>query len=1043
MGRILTPAGGSAVELGYLLVTGWALAEPPVSRVDVTVDGKPAGGALVGLPPPPEQAARANVQAPVCGFEFELDLSQLVMAGDPVTVGASVVTVDGSSHELDAVHLTTVEAPADPEFTFDFQPPPRPAERSEGPINVAIFSNDLLLGGSQLRLLELLANLTADPRFTFTVFSPLDGPLRPELLSLGIKVKICPAYSYGSVEGYVRAASGLARELSDGGFGLVWASTLISFIGIEAARLAGLPNLQLIQQNQDVPIFWGRALVNGEIDPAVARRAEHLCAAAGRLVVVCEASRRTYGRYTHEGNITVVQNAIDLEAIDCYRSHTSRSEARRLLGVGDGETLVLCCGVIAPHKGQTTLAQAFASLADRYPDAVLTLVHEIGNRYSAGLKAYIDRAGLGERVRVLPLAGDVYRWYRAADITVCPSQEEAQPSVVLEAMAFGIPVASTTVGGVTEVIEEGVTGLLCRPGDVSGVAAMLDRAFSLSSAEREAIVAAARARVERDHDVRQASREYLAVLEQLAGTGPLPEELARPRAEVELKRGRAAVVELRSWAAELQEVVRRHHDRANAAEALGARLVAERDVAQTEVARLTPMAQKLEAATRELEAIHHSKAWRVFKVMWAARRTAERLVAPLRNRRQPAAPHRVAPSPDAISAGPPNPVAPVPGASAAKLIEHLPERFPEGNGRPVLVCLPWFVTGGADRFVEYLLQHWRDRGRTVAVIATTPLGANMKSRFDELAELTPFAYDLNHMAPESSWLPFVEQILGRLGDATILNVGSGWLYANLGRLLASCPGIRVVDQQFNDVGHLPANRTVRSQVDLTVTAHRALADVVRSDGRDANRVVTAYVGIPTTPRATAEEISGLRTELGIDAGSKVALFIGRFSEEKRPEWVVALAAELAGDDVTVVMIGTGPEEAELRQGIEALPRVIWRPHVGEVGAFIGLADVLVLPSRTEGIPLTVMEALSLGTPVVATRVGGLGELEGVPGFRLCEPDDFPGFVTAVRQTIRTARPAGITLPTQFGVEHMVSTYDRIVDGTELDPGPPVTAGARA
>ncbi len=691
-GRITAPADASAVELGYLQVTGWALSNSPVSRVDVTVGEKVAGSALIGLPGPSQQAFRPEAQAPICGFGFELDLPQFVSPGDPVRIGATVVAVDGSSYRLNEVHLTTVEPGPDDELSFDLRPPVRPVGQGEGPMRVAIVANDLLLGGSQLRLLEVLANLTTDPRFTFTVFSPLDGPLRPELLALGIKVKICPAFSYTSASGYAKAASGLARELTDGGYRLVWASTLISFIGIEAARLAGLSSLQLIQQNQDVPVFWGHALANGEIDPVVARRAQQLCSLAGRLVVVCEASRETFGRYGHDGNITVVQNAIDLEAIDRYQEGTSRAEARRSLGVGDGETLILCCGVIAPHKGQTILAQAFASVAERHPDAGLTLVHEIGNRYATALKAYLERAGLGERVRVLPLADDVYRWYRAADLVICPSQEEAQPSVVLEAMAFGVPVASTTVGGVTEVVEDGVTGLLCRPGDVSDMTAMLDRALALSSPEREAIVSAARARVDHNHDVRRASWQYLAVLEELTGTGPLPEEQAGPQPDVELERGRAAIGEFRSWAKELQEAIRYHHDRANASEALGAKLVAERDVAQTEVARLTPLEQKLDLATRELEAIHHSKAWRVFNVMWAARRTADRLVGPVRNRlSRPVTRPPAAAASDGAAARPG--AEQELGTSATRLIEKLPERFPAGSGRPVLLCLPWFVTG--------------------------------------------------------------------------------------------------------------------------------------------------------------------------------------------------------------------------------------------------------------------------------------------------------------------------------------------------------------
>ncbi len=492
--------------------------------------------------------------------------------------------------------------------------------------------------------------------------------------------------------------------------------------------------------------------------------------------------------------------------------------------------------------------------------------------------------------------------------------------------------------------------------------------------------------------------------------------LLNHRFEENLTRNRAAIDELRAWGKELQEAVRFHHDRANASEVLGARLLEERDIARGEAWRLTT----------ELEGILNSKAWRVARMIWSIRRAAGRLIPPFRHPRK-------APQPPAAPAAPQldpqlQPAGPV------DLTHFLPPEFPAGTGRPVLVSLPWFVTGGADRFVEYLLSHWRDHGRTVVVITTTPLGENMESRFDELLKLTSFAYDLNAMGPAHSWYPFVDAVLTRLERPSIFNVGSQWMYDSMGKLRASHPELRVVDQQFNDIGHLASNRRVKEHLALTVAAHHALSEIIRTDGRSADEVVTAYVGIPSPERAAEQKIAELRSELGISA-SKVVLFIGRFSEEKRPEWVVALAADLAGDDVAVVMVGSGPDEAALSKGIEALPNLVWRRYIDSIGSVIGLADVLVLPSRTEGIPLTVMEAVSLGKPVVATRVGGLGELEDIPGFTLCEPDDFPGFVAAVRQTLDTPAPPGIALPDCFGVEHMVSTYDKLIDGPQHGAGP--------
>lgn len=519
VGRIIAPVESSTVECGYLCVSGWALTDPEVSRIEVTVDGRHAGTALWGLPGPAGAPDDQSPQASVCGFEFELDLSRFTGPGRPVRLGATAITSGGGARPLDGTTIMTGQ-PTDegklPDATAPVvQSPGGGALDSRA--RVAVVVNDLLRAGSQLRLVEVLTNLVEDPNKAFTVFSPLDGPLRADLSQIGVKVKICPAYRYESADGYANSAALLASELRSGEFALVWASTQVSFIGIEAARLAGLPSLFLIQQNQDVAIFWGGALSRGEIDPLVYRRAQELLGETDQVVVVCEASRETYRRHKPRRGIAVIQNSIDLEAVNRYLADVSRTAARRSLGINEGTTLVVCCGVIAPHKGQTVLAQAFARVAAERTDTTLelALVGDIGNRYSAGLKTYLERGDLGAQVHILPLSDDVYRWYRAADVAVSPSQEEAQPSVVLEAMAFGIPVASTSVGGTPEVVEDGVTGLLCRPGDVDDMANLLRRALDLSPQQRTSITDAARARVDGNHDAKKASRRFRKFLDEL------------------------------------------------------------------------------------------------------------------------------------------------------------------------------------------------------------------------------------------------------------------------------------------------------------------------------------------------------------------------------------------------------------------------------------------------------------------------------------------------------------------------------------------------
>ena len=144
------------------------------------------------------------------------------------------------------------------------------------------------------------------------------------------------------------------------------------------------------------------------------------------------------------------------------------------------------------------------------------------------------------------------------------------------------------------------------------------------------------------------------------------------------------------------------------------------------------------------------------------------------------------------------------------------------------------------------------------------------------------------------------------------------------------------------------------------------------------------------------EIAALRESLRIPAGNRVISFIGRLSSEKRPDWVLALASDLAGEqDLTVVILGDGPLADTLRPGIEAVPGLVWRRSLDRIEPLMAGSDLVVLPSETEGIPLVAMEAIQMGVPVVATRVGGMPTLEDDPLVDRCNPADYPEFVATV------------------------------------------------
>src|SRR4029077_11599239 len=103
------------------------------------------------------------------------------------------------------------------------------------------------------------------------------------------------------------------------------------------------------------------------------------------------------------------------------------------------------------------------------------MVGDRASSYSVELRRLADAlpAALRARVSIVAETHEIARYYQAADIFVCTSRVESFPRVVLEAMAYGLPIVSTRVFGIAEQVGENVNGLLYEPGDTQRLAAHL------------------------------------------------------------------------------------------------------------------------------------------------------------------------------------------------------------------------------------------------------------------------------------------------------------------------------------------------------------------------------------------------------------------------------------------------------------------------------------------------------------------------------------------------------------------------------------------
>jgi glycosyltransferase involved in cell wall biosynthesis len=167
-------------------------------------------------------------------------------------------------------------------------------------------------------------------------------------------------------------------------------------------------------------------------------------------------------------------------------------------------------------------------------------------------------------------------------------------------------------------------------------------------------------------------------------------------------------------------------------------------------------------------------------------------------------------------------------------------------------------------------------------------------------------------------------------------------------------------------------------------------------GLDPSRIEVVYNGIDfdrLNRSAKPEDALEIRRDLGIPEGAPVLGGVYRMSEEKRPLlWLdaAALVAQ-ARPDAHFVVCGDGPLRDDMRKHAEDLgigARVHLPGPQSNIGAWFKMMDVVLLASRHEGLPNVLLEAQSLGVPVVAPDVGGMAEVveQGVTGWTLKQAD---------------------------------------------------------
>ncbi len=166
-----------------------------------------------------------------------------------------------------------------------------------------------------------------------------------------------------------------------------------------------------------------------------------------------------------------------------------------------------------------------------------------------------------------------------------------------------------------------------------------------------------------------------------------------------------------------------------------------------------------------------------------------------------------------------------------------------------------------------------------------------------------------------------------------------------------------------------------------VTVCRQFAEQLGRRGVKRDRIVVRHNMVKPFRAASPEQAVQLRNSLGIPAAALVILSVGRLSREKGfldlVEAVSRVRAEATNRRIIFVIVGDGPDRAKITERAAELgvaERIILSGHQSDLARFYTMADMLVMPSHSEGSPNVLLEGMAAGLPIVATAVGGVPEI---------------------------------------------------------------------
>jgi L-malate glycosyltransferase len=382
-------------------------------------------------------------------------------------------------------------------------------------VKVLYVNHTAEISGGERSLLILLAAL---PSTVQPLLATPRGPLQAAAEALGIpttrivgtagSLRLHPLHTPRAIAEMIVAAWQVRRASARHGADLVHANSIRAGVVVGIARLRRVATVVHVRD----------CLPSGPVSTATQRL---IAATATTVLANSHYTAACIRAAAPRARPEVVHNPVDIERFNPEVIDQVRARDR-LGGAGRRRLLLGVVAQLSPWKGQDTAIEALRLLLSKGIDAHLLLVGSAkfvarstrfdNRRYLAHLHQLVAEAGLQSRVSWLGEREDVPELVGALDVLLLPSWEEPFGRAVIEAMALGVPVIATDVGGPAEIITDGREGLLVPPRDPVKWAAAIGR-LAESPERRREMGRAGRLRVEQAFSGGHHAEEMLEVYE--------------------------------------------------------------------------------------------------------------------------------------------------------------------------------------------------------------------------------------------------------------------------------------------------------------------------------------------------------------------------------------------------------------------------------------------------------------------------------------------------------------------------------------------------